>query len=162
MLNELRRSFLTAPVFVRRAYAALEALDGAKYRSRSAKAGVKELVEEIIPLAALLKHMESRVGIYVAGFWVAITPTTQKSKFLAPTSLMVPGSLITSWRSLRQFHLTTISSARHSQDTDLSSEELTSPANVLRSKAAMKLSAVLKLRMEKRRCTTRFHGSRSA
>ena len=58
MLNEFRRSFLTVPVFVRRAYAALEALDGDKYRSRSAKAGVKDLVEEVIPLAALLKHLE--------------------------------------------------------------------------------------------------------
>lgn len=58
MLNDFRRSFLTVPVFVRRAYAALEALDGDAYRWRSTKEGIKELVEEVIPLAALLKHLE--------------------------------------------------------------------------------------------------------
>ncbi len=57
MLNDFRRSFLTVPVFVRRAYAALEALDDNEYRSRSAD-GVKELIEEVMPLAALLKHLE--------------------------------------------------------------------------------------------------------
>jgi hypothetical protein len=57
MLDRFRRSFLTVPVFVRRAYAALEALDGDQYRMRSV-AGAKELIEEIIPLAALLKHLE--------------------------------------------------------------------------------------------------------
>jgi hypothetical protein len=57
MLNEFRRSFLSVPVFVRRAYAALEGLDENEYRSRSSD-GVKELVEEVMPLAALLKHLE--------------------------------------------------------------------------------------------------------
>lgn len=57
MLDKFRRSFLSVPVFVRRAYSALEALDGDQYRMRST-AGAKELIEEIIPLAALLKHLE--------------------------------------------------------------------------------------------------------
>jgi hypothetical protein len=57
MLDQFRRSFLTVPVFVRRAYSALEALNGEQYRMRSIS-GAKELIEEIIPLAALLKHLE--------------------------------------------------------------------------------------------------------
>jgi hypothetical protein len=57
VLDRFRRSFLTVPVFVRRAYSALEALDGDQYRMRSI-AGAKELIEEVIPLAALLKHLE--------------------------------------------------------------------------------------------------------
>jgi hypothetical protein len=57
MLDRFRRSFLSVPVFIRRAYSALEALDGDQYRMRSV-AGAKELIEEIIPLAALLKHLE--------------------------------------------------------------------------------------------------------
>jgi hypothetical protein len=57
MLDRFRRSFLSVPVFVRRAYSVLEALDGDQYRMRSV-AGAKERIEEIIPLAALLKHLE--------------------------------------------------------------------------------------------------------
>jgi hypothetical protein len=57
MLDRFRRSFLTVPVFIRRAYSALEALDGDQYRMRSV-AGAKELIEEIIPLVALLIHLE--------------------------------------------------------------------------------------------------------
>lgn len=57
MLRQFSNSYLTAPVFVGRAYAAMAALDGDKYRARSA--GVKELVEEVMPLAALLKHLEN-------------------------------------------------------------------------------------------------------
>lgn len=45
------------PVFVKRAYEALEALDGNSYRLRQGE-GTKELVEEILPLAAFLKHFE--------------------------------------------------------------------------------------------------------
>ncbi|HSS52198.1 MAG TPA: hypothetical protein VLX28_24925 [Thermoanaerobaculia bacterium] len=57
MLRQFRNSYLTAPVFVRRAYTAMAALDGDEYRARGA--GVKELVEEAMPLAALLKHLEN-------------------------------------------------------------------------------------------------------
>jgi hypothetical protein len=39
-------------VFVRRAYAALEALDEHQYWMRSGADGAKELVEEVLPLAA--------------------------------------------------------------------------------------------------------------
>lgn len=59
MLRQFRNSYLTVPVFVGRAYAAIMALDGDKYRARSAGAGVKGLVEEVLPLAALLKHLET-------------------------------------------------------------------------------------------------------
>jgi hypothetical protein len=57
MLRQFRNSYLTVPVFVGRAYAAMAALDGDEYRARSA--GVKGLVEEVMPLAALLKHLEN-------------------------------------------------------------------------------------------------------
>jgi hypothetical protein len=57
MLDRFRKSFLTVPVFVSRAYSELEALDGDQYRMRSVP-GAKELIEEVVPLAALLKHLE--------------------------------------------------------------------------------------------------------
>jgi hypothetical protein len=57
VLNDFRRSFLTVPVFVQRVYAALESLGGDEYRMRSID-GAKELIEEVVPLAALLKHLE--------------------------------------------------------------------------------------------------------
>ena len=57
MLRQFRNSYLTVPVFVGRAYSAMAALGGDEYRAR--KPGIKELVEEVIPLAALLKHLEN-------------------------------------------------------------------------------------------------------
>ncbi len=57
MLERFTKSFLTVPVFVSRAYSELEALDGDQYRMRSTP-GSKELIEEVVPLAALLKHLE--------------------------------------------------------------------------------------------------------
>jgi hypothetical protein len=57
MIEGFRKRFLRAPVFVSRAYAGLEALDADQYRMRSVE-GAKELIEEIMPLAAFLKHLE--------------------------------------------------------------------------------------------------------
>jgi hypothetical protein len=57
VLRQFRASYLTVPAFVKRAYAAIAALEGDEYRARGA--GVKELVEEVMPLAALLKHLEN-------------------------------------------------------------------------------------------------------
>ncbi len=59
MLSQFRKSYLSVPVFVRRAYAAVKALDGDEYRARARKTGAKGLVEEVMPIAALLKHLEN-------------------------------------------------------------------------------------------------------
>lgn len=58
MLDRFRKSRLTALTFVRRAYAALRTLDGDQYRMRSVP-GSKQLIEEVMPLAALVKHLET-------------------------------------------------------------------------------------------------------
>ncbi len=59
-MNEtFRESFLTAPVFVQRAYAALETLDSKGLLTGSRSVEVKELVEEVLPVAAFLKHFET-------------------------------------------------------------------------------------------------------
>ena len=57
MLRQFRRSYLTASVFVRRAYNAIAALDGDEFRAR--RDDVKGLVEEVMPLAVLAKHLEN-------------------------------------------------------------------------------------------------------
>lgn len=57
LLDQFRRSFLSVSVFVHRAYSAHKALTAQEIRSRSAE-GSKELIEEILPLAAFLKHFE--------------------------------------------------------------------------------------------------------
>lgn len=56
-LNKFCNTYLTTPFFAKRAYSDLEALDGDDYRLRRGE-GTKELVEEILPLAAFLKHFE--------------------------------------------------------------------------------------------------------
>jgi len=56
-LDRFSKGYLTVPVFVKRAYDELEALDGNSYRLRKGD-GTKELVEEIRPLAAFLKYFE--------------------------------------------------------------------------------------------------------
>jgi hypothetical protein len=56
MLRQFRRSYLTASIFVRRAYNAIAALGGDEYRARRDDKG---LVEEVMPLAALAKHLEN-------------------------------------------------------------------------------------------------------
>lgn len=58
MLKTFRQSFLPSFEFVRRAYTALEALGQQEYFLRTAP-GTKELVEEVMPLAALVKHLET-------------------------------------------------------------------------------------------------------
>ncbi len=57
MLEQFRRSFLTTGVFVRRAFASLESLSAEEYWKRSLP-GSKELIEEILPVATLIKHLE--------------------------------------------------------------------------------------------------------
>ena len=57
MLEPFRRSFLSTAEFTRRAYAAVEALSPETIRSRPQN-GPKELIEEVLPLSALLKHLE--------------------------------------------------------------------------------------------------------
>lgn len=57
IIGRFSRSFLTASVFVQRAYTTLEQLSSQEYLLRS-KQVTKQLVEEIAPLAALLKHLE--------------------------------------------------------------------------------------------------------
>ncbi len=57
MLRQFKNSYLTTPVFVGRAYAAIAALDADEYRARGD--GVRALVGEVLPLAALLKHLEN-------------------------------------------------------------------------------------------------------
>jgi hypothetical protein len=56
MLEGFRASFLPTTIFVEEAYAALERLDADAIRMRSGN-GVKQLIEEVLPLAALLKYM---------------------------------------------------------------------------------------------------------
>jgi hypothetical protein len=56
-LQRFTKSFLTAPVFAIRAYRELEALNGDQFRMRSVPSS-KQLIEEVIPLAAWLKHFE--------------------------------------------------------------------------------------------------------
>ncbi len=50
-------NYLTVPVFVSRAYRRLESLTYNDYYLRQGK-GTRKLVEEILPLAAFLKHLE--------------------------------------------------------------------------------------------------------
>jgi hypothetical protein len=57
VLRQFSRSYLSVPVFVSRAYRALETFPAEAIRARC-RAGPKELVEEILPLTALLKHLE--------------------------------------------------------------------------------------------------------
>src|SRR6266568_9195787 len=57
IIDRFSRSFLTASAYVQRAYTALERLSSQEYLLRS-KQVTKQLVEEIAPLAALLKHLE--------------------------------------------------------------------------------------------------------
>lgn len=58
MLEDFRKSFLPALEFVGRGYAAVEALGDHEYFLRP-RDGTKELVEEVMPLAALVKHLET-------------------------------------------------------------------------------------------------------
>lgn len=58
MLAQFRRSFLSADVFVRRAYSAINAVSPEEFLSRR-NPEVKAVIEEIIPLAALLKRMDT-------------------------------------------------------------------------------------------------------
>lgn len=57
------KNYLTVPVFVKRAYSELEALSNDDYHLRK-DADTRRLVDEILPLAAFLKHFE-RPGRYV-------------------------------------------------------------------------------------------------
>jgi len=57
MIDPFRKR-LTASTFVRRAYAALRILTGDEFRMRSVL-GSKPLIEEVMPLAALVKHLET-------------------------------------------------------------------------------------------------------
>jgi hypothetical protein len=58
MLEDFRQSFMPALEFAGRAYAAVEALDEQEYFLRQ-RDGTKELIEEVLPLAALVKHLET-------------------------------------------------------------------------------------------------------
>ena len=58
VLDDFRRSFLSTTAFVQRAYRAVERLDGDAFRMRSGD-GTKALVEEVMPVAALMKHLET-------------------------------------------------------------------------------------------------------
>jgi len=57
ILDQFRTSFLSTATFVRRAYACLKELPAEEYLARTSP-GVKELLEEIAPLAGLLKHLD--------------------------------------------------------------------------------------------------------
>jgi hypothetical protein len=57
MLDEFPRSFLSTAKFVERAYRAWERLDADAIRMRSGD-GTKELIEEVLPIAAFIKHLE--------------------------------------------------------------------------------------------------------
>lgn len=55
--EKFSKSYLSTATFVSRAYSALERFSANEVRLRKGK-GCKELVEEIIPIAAFLKHFE--------------------------------------------------------------------------------------------------------
>lgn len=55
MLEQFRRSFLSSSIFVNRAHVAVGRLTGDTYWTRKGEA--KELIEEVLPIAALLKHL---------------------------------------------------------------------------------------------------------
>ena len=55
--EKFSKSYLSTATFVSRAYSALERLSDDEFRLRKGK-GCKELVEEVIPIAAFLKHFE--------------------------------------------------------------------------------------------------------
>lgn len=56
MLSRFRRSFLTSATFVRRAYDELRRVPQPEFFSRAGP--TKQLIEEVLPLAAFLKHIE--------------------------------------------------------------------------------------------------------
>lgn len=56
MLDQFRASFLSASEFVVRAFGALERLSTTEYLRRRG-ADTKRLIEEVVPLAALLQHL---------------------------------------------------------------------------------------------------------
>lgn len=55
--DKFRKSYLSTATFVSRAHSALERLSDDEFRLRKGK-GCKDLVEEMIPIAAFLKHFE--------------------------------------------------------------------------------------------------------
>jgi hypothetical protein len=55
--DKFSKSYISTATFVSRAYAALEQFSDNEVRLREGK-GSKDLVEEIIPIAAFLKHFE--------------------------------------------------------------------------------------------------------
>jgi len=55
--EKFSKSYLSTATFVSRAYSALERLSDDEFRLRKGT-GCKELVEEVIPIAAFLKHFE--------------------------------------------------------------------------------------------------------
>jgi hypothetical protein len=56
MLDQFRRGFMSVPTFVRRANTAVEGASAEHFRSRSGE--LKGLIEEVLPLATFLKHLE--------------------------------------------------------------------------------------------------------
>lgn len=57
MLEQFRRSFISSSTFAQRAYRAFERLDAKSIVMRNG-VGTKTLIEEVLPIAAFLKHLE--------------------------------------------------------------------------------------------------------
>ena len=57
MVEQFRKSFLSTGIFTRRAFSSLDSLSPDQYRRRTVP-GSKELIEEVVPIATLIKHLE--------------------------------------------------------------------------------------------------------
>lgn len=80
-LDQFRKSFLTAATFVQRAFKEMDGLSYQDYWQRPAKDGAKSLIEEVLPLAMVAKHLD-------------IPGRRVRCKYLGPPDSICDGEMI--------------------------------------------------------------------